>query len=297
MPRASLDSEYTIYCDESEKKGAFFSNFYGGVIVGASQLDRISHELEKAKEAADIQSEIKWEKVGPRELERYQAFIRTFFDEIANGSLRMRVMFTQNIHVPQNLTPEHRRNEYFNLYYQFLKHGFGLAEMPLHPDGAKVRFYLDRLPNQSKERIKQFKGYIAGLGRNHHLRRKNIAIKEEDIAEIDSKKHILLQSVDLALGAIPFRLNEKHKAKPTGQRTRGKRTVAKERMYEFIRSEICRVTQKPHFNIGITTSLSTAPSREGRWSDPYLHWRFVPYDHAIDKSLGKRQKKSPIRPT
>lgn len=294
MP-AQLESEYTIYCDESEKKGAFFSNFYGGAIIGASQIDRVNNLLHEAKLDADIRSEIKWEKIGPHELPRYCSFIKNFFNEIESGVIKMRVMFTQNIHIPVNLTPEQRRNEYFNLYYQFLKHGFGLAHMPEHPNGAKVRFYLDKLPNQSKERIQQFKGYIEALASNYQLRKSNIRIQQDDIAEIDSKKHILLQCVDLVLGSIPFRLNEKHKAKPEGQKRRGKRTIAKEKMYEFIRSEICRVTQKKNFNIGISTGISEYPS--GRWQDPYLHWRFVPSNHQLDKNLGKKKQKSPIRPT
>lgn len=289
------ESEYVIYCDESEKRGKFFSNFYGGAIVGGSALRSVNQRLERAKSNAGIESEIKWEKIGPYELKRYQNFITTFFDEISSGTVKMRIMFTQNRYVPQNLTVEQRRNEYFNLYYQFLKHGFGLAHMPNHPDGARVRFYLDRLPNQSKERIKQFKGYIAALGSFHHLRHRNIEINEEDITEIDSKKHILSQCVDLVLGAIPFRLNEKHKVKPPGKFRRGKRTIAKEKMYEFIRSEICRITSKTHFNIGVSTGLTAYP--EGRWLEPYLHWLFVPKDHAIDKNLAKRKQKSPIRPT
>lgn len=289
------ESEYIIYCDESEKKGAFFSNFYGGAIVGSSQINRINQVLETARLDADIRSEIKWEKIGTHELPRYCAFIRSFFDEIESGSIRMRIMFTQNMFVPLNLAPEQRRNEYFNLYYQFLKHGFGLAHMPHHPNGAKIRFYLDKLPNQSKERIHQFKGYIEALASNYHLRNSNIYINQEDIAEIDSKRHILLQCVDLVLGAIPFRLNEKHNAKPLGQARRGKRTIAKEKMYRFIRSEICRVTQKKHFNIGITTGLSEFPL--GSWQDPYLHWKFLPSEHAKHKNLGKRKQKSPTRPT
>ncbi len=35
-------------------------------------------------------------------------------------------MFRQNAQVPQNLTREHEENEYFLLYYQFIKHAFGI---------------------------------------------------------------------------------------------------------------------------------------------------------------------------
>lgn len=75
-------------------------------------------------------------------------------------------------------------------------------------------------------------------------------------------------------------------------RRRGKRTLAKERLYKFILKQIKRVTGKDSFNIGITTGLKSGI--QGRWSDAYLHWLFVPKDHVYDKNQGKRHKKSPI---
>lgn len=35
-------------------------------------------------------------------------------------------MFRQNAQVSQNLTREHEEKEYFLLYYQFIKHAFGI---------------------------------------------------------------------------------------------------------------------------------------------------------------------------
>jgi hypothetical protein len=31
------EKEYIIFCDESDRFGKYYSNFYGGVIVGPSQ--------------------------------------------------------------------------------------------------------------------------------------------------------------------------------------------------------------------------------------------------------------------
>ncbi len=33
---------YIIYCDESVKKGKYFSNFYGGAIINSNDLDSIT---------------------------------------------------------------------------------------------------------------------------------------------------------------------------------------------------------------------------------------------------------------
>jgi len=171
------------------------------------------------------------------------------------------------------------------LYYQFLKHAFDLQHMPVHPGGVGLRIYLDQLPDQTLEKKIQFRGYVSALDRIPAIRRKGVFIREEDITEVDSKRHMLMQCMDVVLGAIHFRLNDKHKVKPAGQRTRGKRTLAKEKLYKFILREIKRVTGKEGFNIGISTGV--ADGREARWSEPYLHWRFVPSQYRYDERFEK----------
>ena len=275
------EKEYIVFCDESERKGKYYSNFYGGVIVGASQLERINERLWNAKSDAGIKSEVKWEKTSPYDVERYKSLIKVYFDEIAAGHLRTRIMYSQNAFVPRRQS----REEYYKLYYQFIKNGFGFAHMPDHQREVNLRIYLDVLPSQTKEQVTQFRGYLSALSDIPHLRKSNFRVLPENIAEVDSKKHILLQCTDVVLGSIAFRLNEKHKAIPSGKKRRGKRTVAKEKLYKCIRKEICRVTNKPHFNIGISTGLSKHP--DGRWNDPYLHWRFIPNEHSYDKALTK----------
>jgi hypothetical protein len=92
---------------------------------------------------------------------------------------------------------------------------------------------------------------------------------------VTSREHILLQCLDIVLGVMHFRLNDKHLEKSEGKHRRAKRTVAKERLYKSILEEIKLI--KPdfkHFNIGISTSASLP----NRWKEPYLHWNFVPKD-------------------
>jgi len=59
-------------------------------------------------------------------------------------------------------------------------------------------------------------------------------IPEDQIAEVKSHNHVLLQCVDIVLGAIQFRLNDLHKVTPEGKWRRGKRTIAKEKLYKMI---------------------------------------------------------------
>ena len=153
------EKEYLIFLDESERKGAFFSNFYGGVIVGAAQYERVTARLAQKKRDLNFFGEVKWSKVSQPYLPKYISLISTFFEEVAAGHLRVRVMFRQNAHVPQGLSREQLEDEYFRLYYQFVKHAFGLLRMPDHGHPVNVRLYFDDLPDKEEKR-QNFKGFV-----------------------------------------------------------------------------------------------------------------------------------------
>jgi hypothetical protein len=279
------EKEYVLFCDESDRRGPFYSNFYGGARVPASQLRIVELALLDQRQRLGLTSEIKWEKVGPGVVERYERFITAFFDQITARRVFMRVMFTHNARAPVGLTPEQMGDSYYLLYYQFLKHGFGLAHLPSHAKPPRLRIYLDEI-GDTREQVAKFKGFVRGLPDTKTIRAAGGVILEDSaIAEVRSHDHIVMQALDVVLGSITFRLNNKHLAKLPGEDVRGKRTVAKERLYKFILGEIKRVTNKRSFNIGITTGVSEFPA--GRWHDPYLHWCFTPREHAFDPTAVK----------
>ncbi len=285
MPEPTSEKEYILFCDESDKKGRYYSNFYGGVRVPASRLQLLEAALLAKKSELGITSEIKWEKVGPGVVERYEHFLALFFSEIASGHAFMRVMFTQNANVATGLTQEHHDNAYYLLYYQFLKHGFGLGDIPFHSAKPRLRIYLDEI-GDTREQVSQFKGYLQGLANIPSVRAAGgIILEPSAITEIRSHDHVVMQALDVVLGSITFRLNDKHLEKPEGQAQRGKRTIAKERLYKFILKQIQSVSGKTGFNVGTTTGLSTPPVT--RWDAPYLHWVFTPKNHVRDHSKHK----------
>jgi hypothetical protein len=146
-----------------------------------------------------------------------------------------------------------------------------------------LRIYLDEI-GTTKEQMAKFRGFIAGIAQDSIVRRHRLILKEQDITEVRSHHHVLLQCLDVVLGSISFRLNDKHKEKPPGQRLRGHRTLAKERLYKFIHSEIRRVTGM-NFNIGCSTGIKPYP--EGRWSMNYRHWLFQTTDSELDSAQTK----------
>jgi hypothetical protein len=133
------------------------------------------------------------------------------------------------------------------------------------------------------------------LGQSHQFRDANIILQKEDIAEVRSHDHVLLQCLDIVLGSMCFRLNERHKEKEPGKHRRGKRTKAKEKIYKTILAEIRTI--RPNFNIGANTGDDGI--WENRWRHPYRHWCFQSKNAIYKGELTKRGQKKmrPINPT
>lgn len=285
------EREYILFCDESDREGPYYSNFYGGLLVGASLYQPVTDRLNEVKRRENLLAEVKWQKVTQTYLTKYQALMDAFFDEVAAGRVKVRIMFRQNAQKPKGLTAEQIELGYWLLYYQFVKHTFGFADMPRAEEARHLRIYFDQFPDTG-EKAAKFKGYIEALEHSRPFRVAGLRIRKQDITEVSSHDHVLLQCLDVVLGSICFRLNDKHKAKPEGSRRRGSRTVAKHELQRHILKRIQAI--KPRFNIGITTGGGPTD----RWAMPYRHWCFRPSEFEYDSTKTKRgQKKNPAGPT
>ena len=132
----------------------------------------------------------------------------------------------------------------------------------------------------SETRIKA----IYHLNELKSFQKANIHIKDGDVAEVNSKKHLPLQVMDLVLGSMCFRLNDKHKERGIDGK-RAKRNIVKERIYKYIRAKIWQL--HPGFNIGVTTPIT---KQSDLWERPYLHWNFVPHNYMKNEKMTKRHK-------
>jgi Protein of unknown function (DUF3800) len=279
-----MPKEYLIYCDESVEKGAFYSDFYGGVLVASDDLEDILQTLEQCKNDLNLFNEVKWTKVTENYLDKYKVLIDVFFELVKAGKIKVRIMFRQSAFSAANLSDYNKMHGYFLLYYQFIKHAFGLRYA--NPNAAKpvfLRLFFDELPD-SRVKSELFKNHIFAIQSLSIFANSNVRIRRRDIAEIDSKDHVLLQCLDIVLGSMAFRLNNNHKAVAPETGKRGKRTIAKENLYKHIWAKIQEMY--PNFNIGITTGK--ANGWIDIWEHPYRHWSFMPSDFTIDETKFKR---------
>ncbi len=278
---------YNIYCDESSVKGKFYSNFYGGALINENRRQDIEAALQRVKNDQNVfNGELKWTKISEKYEPKYVVFIKEFFEFVRSGDIKVRIMFTQNINSRPRIMSQTGGNEYFMLYYQFVKHAFGLRYSPHSiQNPASIALFMDDVPQTDAE-FDIFKDYMSSLTQFPFFRHKGIVLQKGDIAGIDSKKHNILQAVDIVLGAMDFRLNDKHLEKPLNQIRRGKRTRCKERVYKCINREIRAIY--PNFNIGKSTGIQAG--MEDRWEHAYRHWCFVPSDSEVDLTKGKKRK-------
>ena len=279
-----MKKQYLIYSDESYKRGSYYSNFYGGALVDYSKIQKINEILNNKKKELNFGGEIKWSKVSESYLNKYIEIINLFFTYVKIGDIKIRIMFKQNAYVFKQLDKIKYQNEFQLLYYQFIKHAFGLDYCVKNSDDEIVlKLYFDQLPD-TKEQNSEFKEHILYL---NNIFDEHITIKKEDIVEINSKEHVIQQCMDIILGSINFRLNNLNKIKLNETKRRGKTTIAKEKLYKVILKNIREIY--PNFNIGISTS--TRGNVNNRWLDPYRHWLFKTKNSELDKTLTKKFKK------
>lgn len=271
--------QYTIYLDESAKRGRYFSNFYGGALLRSADREAITEALEGKAAELNLHNELKWTRVTENYREKYEEYVRFFFTFVASGRVKVRIMFCQNFFRPNDLTQKQIDLGYFLLYYQMIKHAFGIQySNPNTIDRVYFELLFDDVPD-TNEKFAEFRKQLSNIPRRYwHLRDCKLYIPEDRIAQVDSKDHRILQALDIILGSMHFRLNDLHKEKPAGAARRGRRTIAKERLYKTINKEIRLIY--PNFNIGISTG--TPNGAIDRWQHQYRHWSFRPRSHILD---------------
>jgi len=261
--------EFILYCDEGEKKGKKFSNFYGGLLVHSGKIEEINSRLNEAKKKLFVNDgELKGTKITDNYADKYSDFLKEVFTMMREDLFKIRIMFTDNRKPAPIILKPKEDLVYFKLYYQFIKHAFGFRYIEPHENQILLRIFLDKLPDQS-DRKNEFKAYLQRLLDTKIFTESALRIESEHIAEICSKKHILAQALDIVLHLIEFRLNEKNLVKE-GEIRRSKRCRSKIKVYKYMISQI--QTLQPNFNIGITTGKKG--DIKNYWNDSYRHWIF-----------------------
>ena len=251
-------SEYVIFCDESTQKGKNLSNFYGGAILKFSDLEAINKKLDEIKNSLNL-NEIKRQNVSLQYLDKYKVFLNTFLDYVEQGKIKIRIVFSETQDLTQ--TQENKKYRYSKFYYIFIKHAFGLSKLP--KTKTNLRLYFDQLPVNIGDN-QEFKKHIWNLQYTKPLKDK-IRISKDNIVDIDSKKHPIIQGVDLITGIMDFYANDFDNSKPLGNRG-----TAKIELYKLIIDRINKINPNYFLNVDYFEYLDNKVA----WKSKYLHCQF-----------------------
>lgn len=266
---------YVVYADEAwtHDPRLRFWRFYGGALLSSRDRERIDHDLNGLKAQLGLIGEVKWSRVRDVNWERYAVLIDRFLDLVDAGTIKLRYMWLdQQFQNPAALNDYHLETGYYILYYLFLVLAFGL---PWHDEreGVEIEFFPDQLPDQPEKR----REFIRFLKSCHLARRYEgrSDFRIINVGDVPSRKHLILQCVDVIIGAIGFRLNHMHKVlQDNGRRATG--TKVKERLYKAIIARLRAIDMAERgtrdFSIGHSTGINN--DIVNRWRHKFRQWDF-----------------------
>ncbi|MEC5395321.1 hypothetical protein [Bergeyella sp. RCAD1439] len=104
---------FYLFCDESLKRGKFYSNFYGGLLIDKKDFEWVNNLLKSKLQDLNLEgAELKWSSVNNFTLNSYMEIISVLFNLVKDNIIKIRIMFTDNRLSPKSLSKEHHENEY-----------------------------------------------------------------------------------------------------------------------------------------------------------------------------------------
>lgn len=278
---------YEIYADEAWTHGGQPLNrywcFFGGIFGPESSLDQLNTELAKIKAAHSIKAEIKWSDVRANNVACCTEMVDCLIRHLRSNNIRYRQMFLDRALVRIARPGEAGVSELtaqFKLFYQFLKHAFGLRYLPPAPAGDSYRILI-RLDNHSSLKHKNdLAGFVQHLPA--FWGRSDMKI---EVTFLNSTKNNRLQICDVMMGAAGSHGNKAHKRRRPGQRGMTEKQKIKHGLAMHIYNQLRQLDADERgshaFNWFETTGL------QGDICNTYLMkarmWKFKPERYQVDR--------------
>lgn len=248
---------YVIVCDESTRHGLNYSYFYGGAIVKESNYQKINEVLKLYSDSKGL-GEVKRTKINLTNYRNYIELLDLFFTYVKSSEIKARVMFSKNEEL--EVLPKSVDQTYCKFYYLFLRYAFSIyyAKTDL-----SLRLIFDDLP-ETKAACKILKNYLVkNLNKVVINRGNKVKLVADDIEEVDSKKHMILQCMDVIMGLVDFQLNA------TKEERESKRGQARTCVWKYVLGKI----EEIHEDFVLTETTKPLHSNKG-WKDLYKHFVF-----------------------
>lgn len=277
-------NELEIYADEAwthQNDPRRYHTFFGGILGTSAELDRFDQALQKVIASHGLEGEIKWSKLSSANFDGYSSLISGPFAEfVAADRIKYRQMFLDRSYVGvdrgKNVIAPDAASQ-FKLYYQFIKHGFGLRYLPAHLLPARVRVRLDDYSNQDLKR--ETTTFVEMLDRTYF----RLPIQME-LLFMNSKKSRRLQVCDLLIGAAGSYGNKMQLLRADGRRGMSDKQKLRLEFSKIVYNELRAIDAATRgskaFNWFETTGL--AGDLSNLFSHPMRMWKFKPARHIRD---------------
>lgn len=254
----NTEERYILICDESTRKGKLYSYFFGGALVNEREYEKINQLFQMYIKERNL-GEAKRTKITANNYKLYIDLMDLFFTYIKAGKIKARIMLANNTELER--IPSSLDETYCKFYYLFIRYAFSLfyARNDIH-----LRLALDDLP-ETKESCKNLKDHLVNnLQRVNFVGCNKVILNAKDIEEVDSKKHAILQCIDVVTGIIDFALNS------TSEDRKSKRGQAKWQVWKFVETKIYEI----HPTFVFDTTTWPISSHKG-WLDVYKHFAYT----------------------
>jgi len=186
-----------IYCDESCSEVLFDKKAHNFFILGSLWMpaefrEEFKADIKEIRKEHNYFLEIKWNKVSPKFLEFYKSLINYFF---SSENLRFRALAVESEKI--DLVKFHEGDaelSYYKFYYQLLRNWI--------LDFNEYNIFLDYKVNKERTRLKKLK---------EALDNSSLTSIISNIQSIHSKESTGIQFVDLLIGAVNAKFNNKVK--------------------------------------------------------------------------------------
>lgn len=242
--------------------------FFGGIMAPPETIINLEKEIRELKKECRFRQEIKWTRSSPKTEEFFIKLINLFKDMMLDDSLNLkyRQLFLDR-KISYKGEPETTLESQYKVYYQFIKHSFGLC----HAD-EPIDITINLDTHSSHVHKSQLIAFADQLPR--------ILNKENDlklnIKFIDSRESLPLQLSDVLMGAAGYYGNNLYNLKRENQKRISKNQSAKKRIgkgvYDALRLIDNITRENKAFNWFETTG------RDGDISNHFYHklriWKF-----------------------
>lgn len=278
--------EYEICADEAWTHSSPPLNrywcFLGGLMGPQSEMDRLESLLKSITDRRKVFREVKYGSVTPEVLDCYLELIEQLFQYIRKSDLRYRQTFLDRSYVycPAELSESRSDLDIqYRIYYQFIKHQFGLKYLPVDNSGMDHRIYI-RLDDHSSQKHKdQLRKYIEELPNKYERNDMKVFV-----SYVNSRRLRRLQVCDLLMGAAGFYGNKMHLRRDSGKRGMKPNQAARHKLAKFIYGHLRLLDSDIRGSRAFNWFESTG--KDGQWSNRLHHkiriWKFIPRRYKID---------------